>query len=95
MPFDPSTIIDKQFVTSFRGYNTTEVDEFLEELLQEFMAQDEELQRVKQDAAALQEQIAMFQVMEETMKTSLSSTQQTADKVLENATFTVTVNIKT
>ncbi|MGI6004865.1 MAG: DivIVA domain-containing protein [Christensenellales bacterium] len=85
MPFDPSTIIDKQFITSFRGYNTTEVDEFLEELLQEFIALDDELQRARQEIAALQEQNAMFQVMEETMKTSLSSTQQTADKVLENA----------
>ena len=28
MPFDPSIIIDKQFVTAFRGYDTVEVDEF-------------------------------------------------------------------
>ena len=85
MPFDPSIIIDKQFVTAFRGYDTVEVDEFLEELLQEFRAMSDELARSRHEVETLQEQIAMFQVMEDTMKSSLSSAQRTADKVLENA----------
>jgi cell division initiation protein len=85
MPFDPSIIIDKSFATSFRGYNMIEVDEFLEELLQEFKVLNNELIHARREVEAMQEQVAMFQVMEETMKTSLTSAQQTAEKVLENA----------
>ena len=85
MAFDPSIIINKEFSNAFRGYDSVEVDEFLESLVQEFRTMADELKQNEEELEELREQVSMYQDMEDTMKSSLSSAQRTADKVLENA----------
>lgn len=78
-------IIEKQFTTKFRGYNQEEVDEFLDIIVdgyEELVHENRELAaRVKE----LEEKLAYFDEMKESLSQSVILAQETAEKVKASA----------
>nr|WP_122011696.1 DivIVA domain-containing protein [Maliibacterium massiliense] len=61
MAFDPSMIEEKQFATSFRGYNTTEVDDFLEEILQVCKDLENNCRKAERESVRYKERAAQLE----------------------------------
>ncbi|QIA26857.1 DivIVA domain-containing protein [Thermaerobacter sp. PB12/4term] len=85
MALTPLDIHNKQFPRSFRGYNETEVDEFLEQVGREF-------DQVLRDNAALREQVEalnarleQYRQLEDTLHNTLVVAQETAEEVKASA----------
>jgi len=81
----PLDIHNKEFKKSFRGYDETEVDEFLDLIVAEFerlVRQNEELQST---IAGLESRLEHYKGLEETLKNSLVLAQKTADELRESA----------
>ena len=78
-------IKDKQFTTKFRGYNEQEVDEFLDIIVDDY----EDLVRDNRELASrvkeLEEKLAYFDEMKESLSQSVILAQETADKVKASA----------
>ncbi|MFR8246229.1 MAG: DivIVA domain-containing protein, partial [Streptococcus sp.] len=78
-------IKDKQFTTKFRGYNEHEVDEFLDIIVDDY----EDLVRDNRELAArvkeLEEKLAYFDEMKESLSQSVILAQETAEKVKASA----------
>lgn len=74
-------IKDKQFTTKFRGYNEQEVDEFLDIIVDDY----EDLVRDNRELAArvkeLEEKLAYFDEMKESLSQSVILAQETAEKL--------------
>lgn len=47
--FNAKDIYEKDFKTEFRGYSQTEVDEFLDTIIQDYDAFHQEIQRLRQE----------------------------------------------
>ena len=75
-------IKDKQFTTKFRGYNEQEVDEFLDIIVDDY----EDLVRDNRELAArvkeLEEKLAYFDEMKESLSQSVILAQERAEKVI-------------
>ncbi|EKP95885.1 DivIVA domain-containing protein [Thermaerobacter subterraneus] len=85
MALTPLDIHNKQFSRSFRGYNETQVDEFLEQVGREF-------DQVLRDNAALREQVEalnakleQYRQLEDTLHNTLVVAQETAEEVKASA----------
>lgn len=78
-------IRDKQFKTKFRGYNEQEVDEFLDIIVDDY----EDLVRDNRELAfrvkELEEKLAYFDEMKESLSQSVILAQETAEKVKASA----------
>ena len=78
-------IKDKQFTTKFRGYNEQEVDEFLDSIVDD----DEDLVRDNRELSTrvkeLEEKLAYFDEMKESLSQSVILAQETAEKVKASA----------
>lgn len=78
-------IKDKQFTTKFRGYNEQEVDEFLDIIVDDY----EDLIRDNRELASrvkeLEEKLAYFDEMKESLSQSVILAQETAEKVKASA----------
>lgn len=46
-------ILEKDFKTAMRGYNQTEVDEFLDKVIQDYDSFQQEIDRLKQELSSL------------------------------------------
>lgn len=57
MPLTPQEIVRKEFREAFRGYNQSDVDLFLDEVVEEFGRLFEENQRLKSRIVALQQEL--------------------------------------
>ncbi|HEY8393235.1 MAG TPA: DivIVA domain-containing protein [Thermaerobacter sp.] len=85
MALTPLDILNKQFSRSFRGYDTTQVDEFLEQVGREY-------DQVLRDNAALREQVEaltakldQYRQLEDTLHNTLVVAQETAEEVKASA----------
>jgi cell division initiation protein len=58
MPLNPQDIVRKEFREAFRGYNQSDVDLFLDEVVEEFTRLTEDNQKMKVRIAALQQEVA-------------------------------------
>jgi len=58
MPLNPQDIVRKEFREAFRGYNQSDVDLFLDEVVEEFTRLSEDNQKMKVRIAALQQEVA-------------------------------------
>ena len=78
-------IKDKQFTTKFRGYNEQEVDEFLDIIVDDY----EDLVRYNRELTTrvkeLEEKLAYFDEMKESLSQSVILAQETAEKVKASA----------
>lgn len=74
-------IHNKEFERSFRGYNEDEVDQFLDNIVDEFEKIYKENMEMKERISILMDQISQFRTMEKTLKDTLVTAQKTADEV--------------
>ncbi len=81
----PLDIQNKQFNKSFRGYKEVEVDEFLDEIIEDYEKIYKENIELKDKILMLNEQIKHYSNLEKTLKDTLIIAQNTADEVTQAA----------
>ncbi|MGB4368423.1 MAG: DivIVA domain-containing protein [Caldicoprobacterales bacterium] len=85
MALTPMDIHNKEFTRSFRGYDEDEVDQFLDEIVEEFERLYKENIDLKDRLSMVVDQINNYKTMENTLKETLVTAQKTADELTESA----------
>lgn len=85
MALTPMDIHNKEFSKSFRGYDDGEVDQFLDEIIDEFEKLYKENLDFKERLGLLADQINNYKTMENTLKETLVTAQKAAGEVVESA----------
>jgi len=85
MPLTPLDIHNKEFSTSFRGYNVDEVNEFLDQVIKDYEAVLKEKKSLEERLRLLEDKLNHFQNLEETLSKSIIIAQETAEEVKVNA----------
>lgn len=78
-------IKDKQFTTKFRGYNEQEVDEFLDIIVDDYEDLVRDNRELSTRVKELEEKLAYFDEMKESLSQSVILAQETAEKVKASA----------
>ncbi len=81
----PLEIHNKEFRKVLRGYDESEVDEFLDRVVKDYEALYKEVAGLKDRLAVHEERAAQHQAMEDTLKKTLVVAQETADHLKANA----------
>lgn len=81
----PIDIHNKEFGRSFRGYNSEEVNDFLERVSKEFEGLIKENTGLSDQVSQLQEKLEHYQKLEETLHNAIVVAQETAEEVKRNA----------
>ncbi len=85
MRLTPLDIRHKEFSRSMRGYKDLEVDEFLDDIADEFERLFNENIDYKDRLETLEEKIEQYRNIEDTLKKTLLSAQQQAEELKQNA----------
>lgn len=85
MPLTPLDIHNKEFSRAFRGYDEDEVNEFLDKVIKDYEAIIRENRNIEEKVAILEERLAHFQNIEESLSKSIIVAQETAEEVKANA----------
>jgi cell division initiation protein len=86
MKLTPLDIRHKEFKRSMRGYHDVEVDEFLDEVADEFERLFKENIDLRDRLEVLEDQVAGYRRIEETLQKTLVSAQASADELKQNST---------
>lgn len=79
MKITPVEITNKEFKRTMRGYSTDEVDEFLDEVVEDFEALYRENASLKDKLESFNEKIEHYSSLEKTLQSTLVLAQNTAD----------------
>jgi len=85
MEMAPSDIRQQKFKVRFRGFDIEEVDEFLDQLADEFVALHTKIERTSKDVRRLEKENKAYREREETFKRALVSSQKVLEQMKENA----------
>src|SRR5215212_6495927 len=85
MAIRPVDIRRKEFKSGFRGYDANQVDDFLDEVADEFERMFAENQRMSEEITTLQERLQQFEDLESSIREALVHAQQTARDLRRNA----------
>ena len=85
MRLTPLDIRHKEFARAMRGYKDLEVDEFLDDIADEFERLFNENIDYKDRLETLEEKIEQYRNIEDTLKKTLISAQQQAEEMKQNA----------
>ncbi|MGC4375564.1 DivIVA domain-containing protein [Fictibacillus sp. Mic-4] len=85
MPLTPLDIHNKEFTRGFRGYNEDEVNDFLDQVIKDFESVIREKKDLEEKVEKLEEQLAYFKNIEETLNKSILVAQETGEEVKRNA----------
>ena len=85
MPITALDMKDKQFTTKFRGYNEQEVDEFLDIIIDDYEDLVRDNRELTTRVKELEEKLAYFDEMKESLSKSVLLAQDTAEKVKKAA----------
>ena len=85
MKLNPLDIYNKEFKKSTFGYNTTQVDEFLDDIGVAYERLLKDLNKLQEENNALKEKIENYQDMEEKLQNTLDSIQGTVSERIEQA----------
>lgn len=85
MKLTPLDIRHKEFGRSMRGYKDMEVDEFLDDIADEFERFFNENIDYKEKVESMEEKVEQYRNIEETLKKTLISAQQQAEEMKQNA----------
>jgi cell division initiation protein len=86
MKLTPLDIRHKEFKRAMRGYSDVEVDEFLDEVADEFERVFKESIDLRERLDGLEEQVSNYRRMEETLQKTLISAQASADELKQSST---------
>jgi cell division initiation protein len=81
----PIDIQHKTFKKALQGYDRTEVDQFLDEIIETLEDDAQRCAALEADIADLKERISHFKAMEESLQNTLVLAQRTADEVKASA----------
>ncbi len=81
----PIDIQHKTFKKALQGYDRTEVDQFLDEIIETLEDDATHLAALQAEIADLRERISHFKAMEESLQNTLLLAQRTADEVKASA----------
>ncbi len=81
----PLDIHNKEFKRSFRGYNEDEIDDFLDQVVNDYEKLFRENDNLKEEVARLKKENQQFQKNEESIKETLKLAQQTATNLTDSA----------
>jgi cell division initiation protein len=85
MKLTPLDIRHKEFKRGLRGYGDSEVDEFLDEVADEFERLFKENIELGEQVESLQERVDQYRNLEETLQKTLVSAQKSAEELKVNA----------
>ena len=85
MAIRPVDIRRKEFKSGFRGYDANQVDDFLDEVADEFERTFTENQRLSEEVTSLQERMQQFEELETSIREALVQAQQVARDLRHNA----------
>lgn len=86
MAIRPVDVRRKEFKSGFRGYNANEVDDFLDEVADEFESTYAESKRMAEELSAIKGRLEQFQELEGAIREALIQAQQVAGDLRRNAT---------
>ncbi|MCT4592896.1 MAG: DivIVA domain-containing protein [Anaeromicrobium sp.] len=81
----PLDIQNKEFRKSMRGYKESEVDEFLDEIINDYEKLYKENKELNDKIEMVQEQIKKYETIENTLRDTLVVAQSTAEDIGSNA----------
>ncbi|MDO5311666.1 MAG: DivIVA domain-containing protein, partial [Clostridia bacterium] len=81
----PQDIAEKGFRISFRGYNTEEVDDFLQEIYDSYIEIYEANQKLNETTGRLSDAVGQYKSMEDTLNDALNIAGMSADEIEESA----------
>jgi len=81
----PVDIQHKQFRKALQGYAREDVDTFLDEIIETMEADIDERGKLETQVSDLQEKMAQFRAMEDSLQSALVLAQRTADEVKASA----------
>jgi len=85
MALTPMDIHNKDFSRKFRGYDSDEVDQFLDLIVEDFEKLYKESIDIKEKYRVIKEKVDSYRAIEETLKETLVTAQKTAEDVVTNA----------
>lgn len=85
MKLTPMDINNKEFKRGMRGYNQEEVDEFMDEIVENYEDLFKENSKLREKVASQTEQIEHFQKIENTIQSTLVLAQNAADQAKDNS----------
>lgn len=85
MALTPLDIHNKEFKRVFRGYDEDEVNEFLDQIIKEFEILIREKKDLEEKVHLIEEKLAHFNNIEESLSKTIIVAQETADEVKNNA----------
>lgn len=85
MKLNPLDIYNKEFKKSTFGYNTTQVDEFIDDIGVAYERLLKDLNNLQEENKNLQEKINNYEEMESSLKTTLDSMQNTVSDRINQA----------
>jgi cell division initiation protein len=85
MAIRPVDIRRKEFKSGFRGYDANQVDDFLDEVADEFERTFSENQRMSEEITSLQERLQQFEELEASIREALVHAQQVSQDLRRNA----------
>lgn len=86
MAIRPVDVRRKEFKNGFRGYNANEVDDFLDEVADEFERTYAENKSMAEELSAIKGRLEQFQELEGAIREALIQAQQVAGDLRRNAT---------
>jgi len=81
----PVDIQHKSFKKALQGYDRSDVDQFLDEIIETLEDEAQQRAALEADIADLKERISHFKAMEESLQNTLVLAQRTADEVKASA----------
>lgn len=81
----PLDIHNKEFRRSFRGYNEDEIDDFLDQVVNDYEKLFRENDNLKEQVERLKKENAQYQKLENNLKETLVIAQKTANEVTDTA----------
>ena len=81
----PSDVRRKEFGSGFRGYDANEVDDFLDEVADEFERVFSENRRLTEEVTALRGRLEQFDNLEDSIRAALVHAEQAARDLRQNA----------
>lgn len=94
MNITPNEISNKDFKKVFRGYDMDEVDEFLDQLVEDYEKLFKENINLKENVTTLEDKIVHYSNIETTLQNTLLLAQTTADQVKENSRKEIEILLK-
>lgn len=85
MPLTPQDINRKEFKKVMRGYSAEEVDDFLDQVTRDYEASLRELSAAREQIGKLEDKLAHYYKLEQTLHGALVVAQETAEEVKNSA----------